>query len=220
MQRRYSGPAGAFVLAGDIAVGTIQEGYATLCDLATGVNNNDPNAFGRGLSRIAMALGTAVATRAGAAAIAKARTSGGAPRVGITLFKTESEYAAVAGDFYAKGILNPEGVLTLNFRTKIINAAGQELRHPNIRGAEQFAAIINHFGKGRIKKILAIWSDGDNLDAFNALTAQGVSNADAALGTWTGGQAKAAGYGNVTGVDAYPPGRPGHYRAVTVYFEP
>jgi RHS repeat-associated protein len=85
VQRRYSGSTGSFNLAADIATGTLEEVYKTICDLGVGVVNDDPNSFGRGLSRIAVSLGTAIATKAGVKAIISARTSYAvASRLGYT----------------------------------------------------------------------------------------------------------------------------------------
>lgn len=140
-------------------------------------------------------------------------------RPGLAITRTPTMYEATVDGFYVRGIRNSEGTLYLNFRTKIIDETGNALRHPSLRGKEQFDAILAHFGRRNIQRIVGIWSEGDNLATFNHLTARGVSPEKAALQTWTGQRAIAAKFGRVTAIQALPAGRPGHYQSVTVYFE-
>jgi hypothetical protein len=78
--------------------------------------------------------------------------------------------------------------LTLTIRTKLDN--GQ--RSTVLRGGEQFKKILAHFA-GRFTSIRGSWSYDDNLEAFNRAVAAGGQPEEAALKTWTGQQAAAAG---------------------------
>ncbi|NJL55192.1 hypothetical protein HC928_08380 [bacterium] len=133
---------------------------------------------------------------------------------GITYRRTSVSYEAIAegGEFFAEGRLN-NGTLSLNFQTQI---NGQ--RYPGLRGGEQFNAIINHFGRQNIQRINATWTSGDNLSQFNYLRSIGLSEVEAAEGTWTGLQARQAGFTKVTAIYTYP-ATPGRARAVSVMFE-
>ena len=73
---RYNGPLGAIRFGGDMAVGMARQLYATGVDLANGTNCHDPNQFGRGLSRIALALGSVVTTKVAFKAVTGLKTSG------------------------------------------------------------------------------------------------------------------------------------------------
>jgi autotransporter adhesin len=84
-----------------------------------------------------------------------------------------------------------------------------------MRGATEFKEILNHF-EGKFDGIRGAWSYGDNLAKFNKLTGEGKSLKEAALGTWTGEQAIAAGYAKVT-VRSFM-GTPGAYTKVDVLF--
>jgi RHS repeat-associated protein len=76
---RYTGPLGAIRFGGDMVIGLAQQLYATGVDLATGANCHDPNQYGRGLSRIALALGNVVATKLAVKAISGFNAGGVAP---------------------------------------------------------------------------------------------------------------------------------------------
>jgi hypothetical protein len=100
--------------------------------------------------------------------------------------------------------------LSLTIRTVV---DGQ--RSKVMRGATEFRAILDHF-EGKFDGIRGAWSYGDNLAEFNKLTAARKSLEEAALGTWTGEQAIAAGYAKVTVRSVI--GTPGAYTKVDVLF--
>jgi len=103
------------------------------------------------------------------------------------------------------------GELAITLRTRLEDGT----RSPVLRGSEQFERILAHFS-GKFLGIQGSWSFGDNLAAFNRAIAQGSSIADAALQTWTGRQATAAGYARV--VVRSLEGAPGAYTKVKVTF--
>ena len=82
-------------------------------------------------------------------------------------------------------------------------------------GSEPFHKILQFFA-GRFKGIRGSWSFGTNLEAFNKAITTGMSPVEAALKTWTGQQAKDAGYSRV--VIRSLEGPAGHYSKVTVSF--
>ena len=61
------------------------------------------------------------------------------------------------------------------------------------RGHVLFKEMIDHFG-ATAKGVVGSWTYGDNLAAFNRLTAQGLSLEEAAAQTWTGMQAGRNGF--------------------------
>ena len=79
---------------------------------------------------------------------------------------------------------------------------GQDSRSQYLRGSELFETAMEYF-KGRVFGIEGIWKYGDNLKAFNELTAN-QNNLDittSALNTWTGRQAVKFGFNKVTRVE-------------------
>ena len=115
--------------------------------------------------------------------------------------------------FYAEAHLEGEGELSLSLRT--VDDAGQ--RSTVLRGQEQFKSAMVYFG-GRVKSVRGAWNYGDNLKKFNELTAAGKTAEEAAVATWTGEQAVAAGYRNVAVVKLE--GSAGSYTKVEVLFQP
>lgn len=69
-----------------------------------------------------------------------------------------------------------------------------------------------------MKGIRTEWTYETNLVKFNELTQTGMSAPAAALGTWTGEQAAAAGFKRVTVRKLV--GQPGNYTEVNVLFHP
>jgi hypothetical protein len=118
-----------------------------------------------------------------------------------------------------------EGVLSLNMRTQRLEpveggAEGppQLVRSSSLRGKEQYEAVVKYF-EGKFTKIEGHWEAGPldaNLAEFNRLTGLGVSPQQAARQTWSGIQAKEAGYTHVEVKDLQ--GTPGHYSKVRVHF--
>ena len=84
------------------------------------------------------------------------------------------------------------GELRLTIRTQL--ESGE--RAPALREAEQFRKVVAHFAR-RFHSISVSWTYGDNLAAFNRAIAAGAAPEEAALRTWTGQQAAAAGYSRV-----------------------
>ena len=80
----------------------------------------------------------------------------------------------------------------------------------NPRGHVLFKEMIDHFG-ATAKGVVGSWTYGDNLAAFNRLTAQGLSLEEAAAQTWTGMQAARNGF---TKVEVIAEGLPGAYTRV------
>jgi len=104
-----------------------------------------------------------------------------------------------------------EDELTLLIRTKLPNGQRSTVLH----GAEQFKKILVHFA-GRFRSIRGSWSYDDNLATFNRAVLAGASPEEAALKTWTGQQAAAAGYGRA--VIRSVEGQPGNYTKVVASF--
>lgn len=84
----------------------------------------------------------------------------------------------------------------------------------NPRGNVLFKEMIKHFGD-TAKGVVGSWTHGDNLSAFNRLTAQGVSLEEAAFQTWTGRQAARNGF---TKVEVIADGAPGAFTRVLAKF--
>jgi hypothetical protein len=103
------------------------------------------------------------------------------------------------------GDLNNEGMIEF-----FIEAGPQA----NPRGNVLFKEMINHF-RDTAKGVVGSWTYGDNLAAFNRLTAQGMSLEEAAAQTWTGMQAARNGF---TKVEVIAEGAPGAYTSVLAKF--
>ena len=103
------------------------------------------------------------------------------------------------------------GELRLTMRTQL--ESGE--RAPALREAEQFRKIVAHFAR-RFHSISVSWTYGDDLAAFNRAIAAGAAPEEAALRTWTGQQAAAAGYSRaqIRSLER----RPGRYCRVSVSF--
>jgi hypothetical protein len=84
----------------------------------------------------------------------------------------------------------------------------------NPRGNVLFKEMIDHFGD-TAKGVVGSWTYGDNLAAFNQLTAQGLSLEEAATKTWTGTQAARNGF---TKVEVTAEGTPGACTRVLAKF--
>ena len=154
---------------------------------------------------------------------------GGAPTCSVDLFGlaceprrhiTDGVYTAEDREdprFFANAGLD-DGILSFNYRLKItIKIDGEEvtLHSQNLRGAEEFQAAVQHFG-ARVKALKGDWQFGDNLEKFNKLTKKGLSPSEAALGTWTGGQARIAGFNRAVVEPLQGP--PGEHPSVLVHF--
>lgn len=108
----------------------------------------------------------------------------------------------------SKGIyadLNNEGMIEF-----FIEAGPQA----NPRGNVLFKERIKHFGDSA-KGVVGSWTHGDNLSAFNRLTAQGLLLEEAAFQTWTGGQAARNGF---TKVEVFAAEAPGAFTRVLAKF--
>lgn len=113
--------------------------------------------------------------------------------------------------FYAEGTVSSRGELSISIRTRLESGVRSTL----LRGREQFQRILQFF-EGGFTSIKGNWQFGSNLARFNELTAQGVAPAEAALQTWTGQQAAAAGFRTVRVLSLE--GSPGEYTSVQVLF--
>ena len=105
-----------------------------------------------------------------------------------------------------------EGEILITLRAQLPDGT----RSPLLRGAEQFQRILAHFS-GRFRGIRGSWSYGDNLEAFNNAIRAGRTLEAAALETWTGQQAAAAGYTHV--IIRSTEGAPGNFQRALVVFE-
>jgi hypothetical protein len=114
--------------------------------------------------------------------------------------------------FMARGSVNASGELSIDLRMQLESGERSTL----LRGSEQFQAILDFF-RGKFTAFKGHWQAGSNLAKFNELTAEGVPEKVAAGLTWTGEQAKAAGYTKVTVQKTE--GTPGHYTSVKVLFQ-
>lgn len=90
-----------------------------------------------------------------------------------------------------KVIGGPDGPeLLLNLRTKALATGERGI----LQGAEEYANIFQYF-RGRFKHIRGQWESwSDNLKQFNENIKKGMSREDAALNTWSGGEAQTRGY--------------------------
>jgi len=106
-----------------------------------------------------------------------------------------------------------DGFITAHIRNKLEGGLKSKL----IRGHEQFAKILTHFGSA--KGFKASWQFGTNLEKFNELTGKDMKPEAAARETWTGEQCKLYGFDREVKVDELvPKDSPGAYTKVIVYF--
>jgi hypothetical protein len=116
-----------------------------------------------------------------------------------------------------RGTLGGQGVLEF---TLVGRTPGQTSA---VSGQDFVAAMMAHFGPANVKTIKGHWIAGidlgTNIDQFNALTRQGLSDIDAAKNVWTGQRAKDYGFLNVK-IDFKDPPRnaPGQYVEVIASF--
>lgn len=111
--------------------------------------------------------------------------------------------------FKFSAYLDFKGVATFNITLK---AGGYR---SSMRGNKLFQEALMHFGN-KVKVIRGRWVEGDNLNAFEALSNRGFSDEDAAFGTWTGQQALKAGFTKIDSVSAVK--MFDHYNAVVIDF--
>lgn len=149
-----------------------------------------------------MAGGSVAATDAGVAATeaeSLATTNGGYLN-GVTASYEVSAAHSVSGEPFVGGLAElKDGKLITAISLK--NAAGEYLtKAGTTTGADVFNSLFNEVktAGGQIDGIQGNWYSGDNLQAFNQALLNGESPTKAALGTFTGGQAAARGYTNVT----------------------
>jgi hypothetical protein len=115
--------------------------------------------------------------------------------------------------FYAEGVVNRRGELSVSIRTTLENGVRSKL----LKGYEQFQKIVAFFGN-HVQSIKGNWQFGSNLAKINELTIGGkLSLQEAAAQTWTAQQAGAAGFGRITVIGAE--GTPGKYTTVQVLFQ-
>jgi hypothetical protein len=119
-------------------------------------------------------------------------------------------------NFFISGTLK-QGVLEFTVLTKLPGQIGV------VSGTDFFAAMLAHFTPGRVQGIKGVWIAGigldTNIDEFNTLTRNGLSDPDAARRVWTGRRASDYGFINVTIDFKDPPGNhPGQYNEVVALF--
>jgi hypothetical protein len=85
-------------------------------------------------------------------------------------------------------------------------------------GAEMFTAAVDHFGVDNIEAIEGKWVQAmpDNLNTFNELVGEGMSEEDATASTFTGKMAARFGFTTVQITKLV--GEPGSYTNVQVLF--
>ena len=166
--------------------------------------------MGEGLGHFSYEGGKTIAVVA--ATVITPEIEAGSLEAGVSVERTAESYRATdlaVKRIQAVGYLRG-GELELLIRTKL-----PEGTRGALRGGKEFQAILEHFGVENIKVIKGSWSYGDNLAEFNKLLLEGLTEEEAALGTWTGKQAQAVGFGKVR-VRTY--GSPGDYEKVEAYF--
>jgi hypothetical protein len=116
----------------------------------------------------------------------------------VVSYSTRGRYFVVDAanpEFEAMGGLDNSNDLGIVLRTKFKDG---NLRSTALKGAEQFANVVNHF-KGRIRSIKGIWVYGDNLDKVNEFVnpPHNLSLIVAVTKTWTAQQAARVGFSKV-----------------------
>lgn len=115
-------------------------------------------------------------------------------KVKANLNKLEIERRKDNHILFAEGMMVGHGVLSLGFYTR--SSVAPE-RVPGFSGRQLFDLMMNYF-KHEIEVIKGEWiNGGDNIETFSKLVASGMSYENAALGTWTGQQAKRHGFTEV-----------------------
>lgn len=92
-------------------------------------------------------------------------------------------------DLQIGGVLADDGELKFDVRT--VDAVDGS--HRTVRGRVLFDLMMLHFGAS-VHSVIGFWIEGDNLAAFNRALAQGKTEAEAAIGTRTGDQARRHGF--------------------------
>ena len=143
---------------------------------------------------------------------------------------SELRYSVEDGDFFVtaevmpneQGFLPPEipGQRSLDINLQLKHKAGRS----RLRGKDQFGKVLTHFA-GKFDQVCGSWTApvgeelSDNMETFNALTSgpEALAPEAAALKTWFGERASAAGY--TRAVVSKLEGAPGNYTFVTVFFK-
>lgn len=120
---------------------------------------------------------------------------------------------------YAEFNLNTNGRLVSNVETK--PGPDKPFGSTFVDAKKSFEAALSWFGD-KIGGVKGTWVYGDNLAEFNRLTALGMTPEEAALATWTGKRAAAAGYTKVV----FSPevlkhlreAKPGEYKSMAALF--
>lgn len=84
------------------------------------------------------------------------------------------------------------GRLEITIRTKLENGTRSTMLHGN-----ELMADVFRFFAGRIEEVKDKYSYGDNLKMFNKAKSNGLGDAEAAFATWSGKQARKAGFREV-----------------------
>ncbi len=118
------------------------------------------------------------------------------------------------GPAFANGQNGIYGTINANGRVDYyINAVASP-----VPGHQMFSSMMNHFGSN-VSSVGGTWTYGTNLQAFNAMTASGISPQRAAMQTWAGEQAASFGFSNATSIKTFPAhATPGNYTKVEVTY--
>lgn len=99
--------------------------------------------------------------------------------------------------FYFGGSFDPaDRTLYLDARLRV---ASLDMRSV-LKGKYLYDKVMQHIGIDRIRFVQGIWADGDNLKAFRANIAKGLTPEESALATWSGRQASRYGFDRVAEV--------------------
>ncbi len=102
-------------------------------------------------------------------------------------------------DLQIGGVVGSNGELKFDIRT--VDAIDGS--HKIVRGRVLFDLMMLHFGAS-VRSMIGFWMEGDNLAAFNRALADGKAENEAAIGTWTGAQAKRHGFDSVEFLQKIP----------------
>ncbi len=90
---------------------------------------------------------------------------------------------------FIDGDIDSSGAVLFEIRTE-----HEDGSRSMVSGAVLFELMMRHFGAA-VAAVRGLWTYGTNLAEFNRLTALGLTEDEAAGGTWTGQRAKDHGFG-------------------------
>ncbi len=145
-------------------------------------------------------------------------------------FGETSQLGGEEARYFAEANLRDDGIVDLDFHLRIQQGRGGR-RSSQLRGQEEFNRALEHFrrrnGEDSVKGIRGDWDTGDNLRSFNDRFIKHLADnlsrdeafRQAALETYTGRWAKAAGYTKVRREIARIDPNTGKFEQVVVIFE-